>query len=131
MAIVSYAVERATRLQHQYAFEIRMIRRPADARNSLVQQYLQGLSETEHKKVVSRIMTMAEIGPHRNRERYGSLGDGVYELKVGQHRIPFFYGGQGIIVLTHGFFKTHDEAPPAEVRRAKELRALYIEEFGD
>ncbi len=73
---------------------------------------------------------MAVMGPHSQPERYGDLGDGIYEIKVGQHRIPFFYAGKGIIVLTHGFFKTTQQAPPAEIRRARDLHELYHQQMG-
>lgn len=105
-----------------------MIRRPADADRSLVEDYLDRQSTRDRKKIVARIMAMAERGPHRNREKYGDLGDGIYTLKPdSQHRIPFFYGERGVIVLTHGFFKVQNEAPPAEVARSKQLRDLYEE----
>ncbi|MGI5818545.1 MAG: type II toxin-antitoxin system RelE/ParE family toxin [Armatimonadota bacterium] len=91
-----------------------------------MEQYIADQSLRDQKKIVARIMAMAERGPHRNREKYGDLGDGIYTLKPdSQHRIPFFYGERGVIVLTHGFFKVQDEAPPAEVARAKQLNELY------
>lgn len=73
---------------------------------------------------------MAEMGPQPKPERYGDLGDGIYEMKIDQHRVPFFYAGEGIIVLTHGFHKTTQKAPRNEVQRARELRELYQQQFG-
>lgn len=129
--MVSHVVLRETTDRSRFKFEIQMIRRPPDADHSLVKQYLSDQPRADQKKIVSRIMQMAELGPHRNAERYGDLGEGIYELKVGQHRIPFFCGPPGVIVLTHGFFKRQDEAPPAEIMRARELRDLYREACDD
>jgi phage-related protein len=128
--MVGYTVIRSTRDRDRFQFEIRMLKRPAFAERSLVRQYLLGQSLRDQEKIVSRIMTMAEMGPKPRPERYGDLGEGIYEMKIDQHRIPFFYAGQGIIVLTHGFFKTTQKAPPREVRRARELRSLYDQQFG-
>lgn len=119
-----------TRNGTRYKFEVHMIKRPPDAQHSLVRKYLLGQPIRDRAKIVSRIMRMAELGPHSNTERYNDLGDGIFELKVGQHRIPFFYGSRGVIVLTHGFFKRQQQAPPREVARARELRSLYNRKFG-
>lgn len=128
--MVSYAVLADTSQVPNAKFEIRMIRRPAEAVQSLVKQYLDHVSRRDHTKIYAAIIEMVRRGPYPNPERYGDLGDGIYEIKVGQHRIPFFYAGRGIIVLTHGFFKTTQQAPPAEIRRARDLRELYNERYG-
>jgi len=128
--MVGYAVLRGTEDRATYRFEIRMMKRPADAPESLVRRYTDGLSAAGQRKVYERVLAMALVGPHSNPERYGDLGDGIYELKVGQHRLPFFYDGKGVIVLTHGFLKRQRKAPPTEVRRAQELRDLYRRCYG-
>ncbi len=124
-AMVSYSIVQETR-GSRCKFEIHMIKRPPDSEKSLVEQYISEQSQQDQKRIVSRIMVMARRGPHKNREKYGQLGDGIYTVKPDdQHRIPFFYGKRHVIVLTHGFFKVQNEAPPKEVARAKQLRDLY------
>ncbi len=127
--MVSYVVLRETR-EPGYKFEIRMIKRPPKAIDSLIKQYLTGLSTAEQRKIFARILATASQGPKPKPEQYGDLGHGIYEIKIGQHRIPFFYAGQGLIVLTHGFFKTGQRAPGQQVLRARELRDLYVRRYG-
>ncbi len=129
--MVSYTVLPGTSDTSRFEFEMRMMKRPSFAEHSLVKQYLLSQQPRDQHKIASRIATMAEMGPEPKPERYGDLGDGIYEMKIDQHRIPFFYAGKGIIVLTHGFFKTTQKAPAREIRRARELRDLYQQQFGD
>ncbi len=74
----------------RYKFEVHMVKRPPDAECSLVREYLMAQPGRDQAKIISRIMRMAELGPHRNTEKYNDLGNGIFELKVDQHRIPFF-----------------------------------------
>lgn len=129
--MVGYTVLKEAITHPAAKFEIRMIKRPPDAPSSILGDYLNGLSIADRRRVFKRILGTAIVGPQRNPERYGDLGDGIYEIKSGQHRIPFFYAGKGIIVLTHGFFKTTQKAPPREISRARQLRDLYIRRFGE
>ncbi len=60
-----------------------------------------------------------------NREKYKLLDAGIFEFKSKQIRMPCFESPGGLLVVTHGFIKKKDEAPPAEVRRGKEIKAWF------
>lgn len=63
---------------------------------------------------------VAETGKSQNPEKYGVLGDRLFEFKSFQIRMPFAYARneRGVIVVTHGFIKKRDKAPKEEIERA-------------
>jgi phage-related protein len=60
---------------------------------------------------------------HSNPKKFGDLGDGLYEFKSFQIRMPFAYAKdeRGLILITHGFWKKRDKAPPSEIARARRI----------
>jgi phage-related protein len=58
------------------------------------------------------------------------LTNGIFELRVKQFdrifRVLFFYQPSMLIVITSGFQKKTQEAPPAEIVRAERLRKLWM-----
>lgn len=80
--------------------------------------------------MIARILLLGELGHEIRRPHADYLDDGIYELrerfKTEQYRILFFFAGERIVVLTHGFTKNSAEVPPAEIKRAKMLRKLYL-----
>jgi phage-related protein len=59
-------------------------------------------------------------GKFHNPEKFGGLGDGLYEFKSFQIRMPFAYAKneRGLILITHGFIKKKDKTPKEEITRA-------------
>ena len=65
----------------------------------------------------------ATSGSTTNDQKFGDLGDGLYEFKSFQIRMPFAYAknDRRLILITHGFRKKKDKAPPAEIARARRI----------
>jgi phage-related protein len=90
-------------------------------------EYLGGLTEVDRRRAFSLLQFTAELGPRKNREKFNSLGDGLFEFKSYQDRLAWFYDGVSRIVITHGWKKKRDKAPKSEIDRARRLRAEYQE----
>lgn len=76
---------------------------------------------TEDKAKLMRLFQ--RVGDHEkffNAEKFGNLGDGLYEFKSFQIRMPFAYAKnpKGWILITHGFYKKKDKTPDTEIERA-------------
>lgn len=60
-----------------------------------------------------------------------ALGDGLFEFrrepKGKRVRVIWFYDTGRVVVCTNGFSKA-EKTPPAEIERARRLRAMYAEE---
>ena len=101
---------------------------------SIVQEFIdEDLEEAERKQIVKSIVLAADYGPpvHNREKSLAIAGEtNLYELKEGRVRVMYFYGGKGVIVLTHGFLK--NTGPPAQndIARAKRLRDQYLHYYG-
>ncbi len=113
-------------LASDIAFEVRAICREV-GEDSLVDKYLLGLQTSERKKLVRAIKRLAEYGVPRNKQKCRKLDKNLFELKEGHCRVLFFYGGPGIIVVTHGFTKKTKKTPPQEKGKAIEFRRQYMD----
>lgn len=62
-----------------------------------------------------------------NSEKFGRLGDGLFEFKSFQIRMPFAHSciERQTIVITHGFIKKKQKTPVAEIERARLLLKEY------
>jgi phage-related protein len=49
------------------------------------------------------------------------LRDGIWELRVGDYRIPFFLQGNTVVLL-HAFYKDTNKTPQSEIKRALKER---------
>ncbi|SFV03800.1 type II toxin-antitoxin system RelE/ParE family toxin [Alicyclobacillus macrosporangiidus] len=58
------------------------------------------------------------------------LGDGIWELRPGSHRILFVAWSNGRFVLLHEFRKTTRKTPRREIEKAKRELADWIERHG-
>jgi phage-related protein len=65
-------------------------------------------------------MMISDHGKFSNAEKFGNLGEGLYEFKSFQIRMPFAYSKapRAQIVVTHGFVKKKNKAPTEEIARA-------------
>lgn len=101
---------------------------------SLVHDWLRELRQREPKvfaKLVVRIRRLAEMGYELRRPEADTLRDGVYELRVRwksvNYRILYFFHGQGVAVLTHGFTKER-QVPDVEIDRALKMRDAFVQD---
>jgi phage-related protein len=91
----------------------------------LVREFIDGLESADQKKVLALLQRAAEHGTPGNTEKFKKLEDNIWEFKSFQVRILCTLEGRNAIILTHGFIKKRDKAPPNEIARAKELLAAY------
>lgn len=114
------------------AFEVRAVKR-LRREVAIVMEYLEGLEESERKKLLKEIRRLADHGRHPNREKFRSLkgGSNLCEIKSHQCRILLFFADEEVAVLTHGFTKKRNSTPQTEIDRALRLRDLYQERFGE
>lgn len=67
---------------------------------------LEQSNPTEHEKAVALLTILAQMGPPFNPQKSRKTSvDGLFELKPGSYRIPYFYHPNmtSVIVLTHMF----------------------------
>lgn len=84
--------------------------------------FFDGLSKIDQAKL-SALFKMAGEGNFHNKEKFGDLGDGLFEFKSFQIRMPYSYRkrDRAVIVVTHGFIKKRDKTPKEEIARAKRI----------
>jgi len=82
-----------------------------------------------------RILTLfnwvAENGPPRNTEISHLIGDKIWQFSQGRIRVPWFYGERRELILSHGFLKTTEKTPTAEVEKAAETLRSYRKSLTD
>ncbi len=99
-----------------------------------VLDFLMSLDPSQQKAVGKMMGLLKETVPSQgppkhNRERCNFLGDGLFEFKVDQLRIVWFYDHhrKGVVVCTHGFAKKTKRIPAREIKRARDLHEAYLE----
>ena len=87
------------------------------------QEFFDALGQSDRLKVARLFHAACETGNFGNDEKYGDLGDGLYEFKSFQIRMPFAYCGKqrSFIVVTHGFIKKRDKASKEEIAKARRI----------
>jgi len=87
------------------------------------EEFFDQLPNADKAKMDSLFRILGENGKHSNPEKFGDLGGGLYEFKSFQIRMPFAYAKneRGLILITHGFRKQKDKAPPSEIARARRI----------
>jgi phage-related protein len=87
------------------------------------EEFFDQLSIADKAKMMNLFRILGDLGKHSNDQKFGDLGDGLYEFKSFQIRMPFAYAGneRGLILITHGFPKKRDKAPPSEIVRARRI----------
>lgn len=87
------------------------------------EQFFNALSLADKAKLMKLFEILGDHGKHSNEQKFGDLGDGLYEFKSFQIRMPFAYSSheKGVVLITHGFIKKRDKAPPAEIERARRI----------
>lgn len=90
-----------------------------------VREFIDSLEFADQKKLMALLQRAAAHGPPNNIEKFKKLEDNIWEFKSFQVRILCTLEERKVIVLTHGFIKKRDKAPPNEIARAKELLIAY------
>ena len=84
------------------------------------EEFFNGLTELDKAKLMAIFRIFCETGRGANPEKFGTLGNGMFEFKSFQIRMPFAYAKveQGMVLLTHGFIKKGNKVPKSEIERA-------------
>ena len=82
------------------------------------------MDEADKKQFLQLVQLVADSGPPTNEQKCRKVQsqNGLFELKPGSWRIPFFYHGPGQIVLTHMFPKEGSKAQTTEFEYAAKVR---------
>ncbi len=87
--------------------------------------FYESLDLKDRAKITTHYQYLCE-GNTSNPEKFGDLGNGLYEIKSHQIRMPYAFSKnpseRSVILITHGFFKKKRKAPKQEIERA--LRIL-------
>lgn len=96
--------------------------------------FLDGLPVKLRAKMVDTIALLRDNGPLLREPYSKPLGDGIFELRAqvgtdAARTLYFFFAGQKAI-LTNGFVKKTQKAPPKEIATAKKYRSDYLKREG-
>ena len=83
-------------------------------------EFFDGLGLLDKAKLMALFQIAGDHGKFYNPEKFGDLGEGLFEFKSFQIRMPFAYAKseRGLILITHGFIKKKDKTPKEEITRA-------------
>ncbi len=86
-------------------------------------EFFDQLSIADKAKLVNVFRILGDHGKHSNPEKFGDLGEGLYEFKSFKVRMPYAYAKneKGLVLISHGFWKKKDKAPPSEIERARRI----------
>jgi len=78
------------------------------------------LTSREKKKILCTLKRIANSGIYLSKEKCKKIENGIFEIKAGQIRMPFFYHKEyrKHIVITHVFKKKQDRWPSSELDKA-------------
>ncbi len=98
-----------------------------------VKEFLDALDPKMKAKTLRTIDLLEQNGPRLRLPYSGSLGNGLFELRVRQGsgitRVLYFFIGKKV-VLTNGFTKKTQKTPPAMMELARRYKADYERRFG-
>src|ERR1035441_8041308 len=83
-------------------------------------EFFDRVSVLDKAKMMALFQIAGDHGKFHNPEKFGDLGEGMYEFKSFQIRMPFAYAKneRGQILITHGFIKKKTKTPKEEITRA-------------
>jgi len=87
------------------------------------EEFFDQLPKADQAKLQNLFRILGDLGKHNNDQKFGDLGDGLYEFKSFQIRMPFSYAQneRELVLITHGFKKKKDKTPPPEIARARKI----------
>ena len=97
--------------------------------------FLLSLDKKLRAKMLMLIDVLQENG-NELREPYSKhLDDGIFELRGQQggqiSRVLYFFCVGQMVILTNGFVKKTQKAPPGEIEKAKQYRTDYLRRRGE
>jgi phage-related protein len=94
-----------------------------------LRDWLDALPPAARERCRDRLWRLAEMGHELRRPSVARVCSGLYELRVKYRRLNlrmlYFFHGQTIAVVLHGFVKQQAVIPLAEVRRALGCRTRF------
>jgi phage-related protein len=89
------------------------------------EEFFDQLPKADQAKLFNLFRILGDHGKHSNPEKFGDLGDGLYEFKSFQIRMPYAHAQyeKGLLLITHGFVKKSPKTPNAEIKRARRILA--------
>lgn len=93
------------------------------------------LSESEEARVAANLDRLATLGPNAfptDRMHLVDTANRLFQLRVGDCRIMWFYDAGKVIVCCHGYRKKSQKIPPGDRLRGAEAVAEYqsAKQFG-
>ena len=88
-------------------------------------EFFDSLDVSDKAKLTHLFRVAGDTGKFKNPEKFGDLGNGLYEFKSFQIRMPFAYAQDEprLILVTHGFIKKRNKTPREEIKRARDIIA--------
>lgn len=80
----------------------------------------------QHKQASLYIELLQQNGTHMNAEITKHLDDGIWELRLGNNRVFYFFYQNDTYVLLHQFRKKSQKTPKREIEKAKIERNDYL-----
>ena len=90
------------------------------------QGFIEGLDDSDQRKLDTLFRRLAETGKIFNREQFKLVNGQIFEFKRYQVRVGCFQI-ENRWLLTHGFIKKQHKWPKAELTRADRIRAEHLE----
>lgn len=78
----------------------------------------------EYLKVNGKQIQAGAVKNHRIKKLKNT--DDIWQLRINENRVLFFYFAGDSIVLTTQFKKKKDKTPPSEIKRAEERKTNWI-----
>jgi phage-related protein len=95
-----------------------------------VREFVDSLDDNAAARIDAFFERLRIYGNRMQGKFVKKLTDDIFELRVKQFdrifRVLFFYQPGMLIVITSGFQKKTEQAPPGEIARAQQLRKLWI-----
>ena len=92
-----------------------------------VKDFLLDLPVKERAKISAYIIELKQQGHNLRRPMADYLGDGIYELRPGDHRMFYFFFIKNNAVLVHGMRKKTDKIPKEDmalcVKRREQVKS--------
>jgi hypothetical protein len=91
-------------------------------------EWFDGQDQRCKDKCFAKLKRLEDEGVDLRRPVADYVDDGIYELRVRtghvNNRILYFFGGAGVVVLSHGLAKKK-RIPPMDIKRAAKRKKLY------
>jgi phage-related protein len=86
-------------------------------------EFFDALPLKDQAKLMRLFELLAENGTIANPEKFRNLKEGFREFKSFQIRMLCRFLPQGVVLITHGFYKKQDRIPGEEIERARRIYA--------